>query len=294
MLAIVIINYKMDELTISFVRDELSKVACAHKTVIVNNSATDESNALLCEALDACLVGSGEAEFDIDKDVFVLPATENLGFAKGNNLGAEFCRKWFKPGYILFTNNDIRLLDTNVVEALADKMDEVQDAGVIGPRILGLDGVEQSPYPYRSFWNKEVWMYWSTPFYSKEKKIRKFQLDYAKWAQEGFHYYVMGSFLMVRAEDFFNCGMFDPNTFLYAEEPILSERMAAVGKGIYYYPEVSVLHIHGGTISKTAARKSRDWQFKSDCYYYKTYRNTGWLMLLLGKLTHALVKLAKR
>ena len=293
MLAIVIINYKMDELTISFVREELSKVTCTHKTVIVNNSATDESNALLCGALDAALVCSGETEFDIDKDVFVLPATENLGFAKGNNLGAEFCRRWFKPRYILFANNDIRLLDENVVEALADKLDEVQDVGVIGPRIIGLDGVEQSPYPYRSFWDKEVWMYWSTPFYSKEKKGRRFQLDYAKDASEGFHYYVMGSFMMVRAEDFYMCGMFDPNTFLYAEEPILSERMKAIHKGVYYYPGVSVVHAHGATTSKMSRKGSSKLQFESNVYYYKTYRHSGWITILIGRITYFLYHIFK-
>ena len=73
----------------------------------------------------------------------------------------------------------------------------------------------------------------------------------------------MGSFLLVKAFDFYNCGMFDSHTFLYAEEPILAERMAAIGKRVYYYPDSEVIHEHGVTTSKFAKDKRSEWQFES-------------------------------
>ena len=292
MVAIVVVNYKTDELTISYVMTELSKVFVSHKTVVVNNAATEESNARLCSGLGAKLVK--DLSEDAQGDVFVLPSPDNLGYAKGNNLGAEFCMKHFCPDFILFSNNDIQFQDDDVVERLVEKMNEIPEAGAIGPKVVGLDGKLQSPYPYKSFWAREVWMYWSSLFYSKEKKASKFQLDYQQNAKEGFHYYVMGSFILVRASDFAACGMFDQNTFLYAEEPILSERMAAIHRKMYYYPEVSVLHAHGVTTSRTAAKKSRDWQFESDLYYYRKYRNVSRPMVCLGRMTHFLMKCSKR
>ena len=293
MVGIVIINYKREDLTVRFVREELSRIRIPHMTVIVNLAASDESNEHLCKELEAKLVGgSGDVVFS-QESICVLPSPENLGFAKGNNLGAAFCRKNGNPDYLLFANNDIRFLDDDVVAQMVEKLESLPDAAVIGPRVVGLDGKAQSPFPYMSFWRRRIWMYWSTPFLSKEKKIRQFQLDYPEKAKEGYHYYVMGCFFLVRAADFYACGMMDPHTFLYAEEPILSERMAAIGKKFYYFPETCVLHAHGATTSHHSVERNRRWQFESEVYYYRTYRHTSRLVLLLGRVTYKMMEALK-
>ena len=123
-LFIVTINYRQEELTIRFVKNELSKIQLPHKTIIVNNSATIGSNHLLCKELNATLVEDINEETDTQRDTFVISSIDNLGFARGNNLGAEFCRKWFASEYILFTNNDIRLISNDIAERLIQKLDE--------------------------------------------------------------------------------------------------------------------------------------------------------------------------
>lgn len=290
-LAVIVVNYKREDLTINLVKKELSKIETPHIVVIVNNSATIKSNTTLCNSLNAELVTNASALLSVEKTVYVIPSSENLGFAKGNNLGVVFCRLNFNPDYILFTNNDIQLACDNVVERLILKLQTLPIAGVIGPQVIGLDGKRQSPYPYRSFWERHVWLYWSTFFYSAQKKRVKFRLDYPQQAKEGFHYYVMGSFFIVRAIDFYNCGMFDPKTFLYAEELILSERMASIGRKVYYDPNVTVIHAHGATTKKYSKSNVNDWLFKSEYYYYKNYRNTSLLLLYIGKITHTLMKM---
>lgn len=292
-LAIVVINYKMEDLTINMVKKELSKISIPHKTIVVNNAATPRSGAYLTEMLHAIYVKDVEVAIDTSDGIFVISSEENLGFARGNNLGASFCIRNFQPEYILFTNNDVLLQDSDVVQCLIRKLQENPNAGVVGPRVVGLDGKCQSPWPYRSFWERQVWMYWSSLFLSASKKRDVFRLDYPEHAQEGFHYYVMGSFFMVRTSDFIKCDMFDPHTFLYAEEPILAERMKSIGKGVYYTTDATVVHAHGTTTKKFSKGKSRDWQFESDCYYYRTYRHVKWPILMLGKFTHWIVGVLK-
>lgn len=293
--AVIVINYRMEGLTVKMVLEELSKIVVPHKTIVVNNGATEASDIALTKGLNAQLIlNLDEQQADVSKDTFVISSKENLGFARGNNLGAKFCKRVFDSEYLLFTNNDIKFSDSDVVERLLDKMQATPGIGVIGPRVVGLDGKEQSPHPYLSFWDRMVWMYWSTFFYSKEKKIRRFHLDYTQKAKEGFHYYVMGSFFIVNADDFYQCGMMDSKTFMYAEELILSERMKAIGKGIYYYPQVTVIHAHGATTAKHAHGKSQDWQFESLMYYYKAYLHVCWPILQLGRITHYLMKLTKK
>ena len=92
-------------------------------------------------------------------------------------------------------------------------------------------------------------------------------------AEEGFHYRIMGSFMMMKSSDFKACGGFDPNTFLYSEEAIMAERLKKTGKGVWYCPEVAVLHEHSATISTHFdLRIRRKMRLESDCYYFKTYR----------------------
>lgn len=158
-LAIIVINYKMEAMTVSFIQSELSKITLPHIIIVVNNAATDESNTFLCKALNASLFYDKKERVDKLGDIVVISSSENLGFAKGNNLGVELCRDYFQPDYILFTNNDIKLKDKEVVERLVQRLDSVSDAGIIGPQVIGLDGKNQSPYPYRSFWDRHVWIY---------------------------------------------------------------------------------------------------------------------------------------
>lgn len=284
MLSIIIVNYKNDKKTADYIKNEVCKINTPHTIIIVNNSATDESNHFLCDSLNAELVTDIKKTIDKNQKIFVVAHQENLGFARGNNLGAEFSLNHFHSDYFLFSNNDICILDDDVVEKMINKMEENKEIGMIGPNIIGHDQKRQSPYPYAPFWERYFWMYWLTPFLTKKYKIKLFQLNYSEEAEEGYHYRIMGSFFMVRAQDFVACEMMDKNTFLFGEEMILTERIHKIGKKVYFIPTVSVLHDHNVTISKFFdLQKQYKIRFSSEAYYYSKYRNVSRLSILIGK-----------
>ena len=255
MVGIVIVSYRSDDLTVRFVREDLSRISVPYRVVVVDNGET--GSRALQEKLP---------------EVTVL-VSENRGYASACNLGAEWLRDQVHPESVLFCNNDLRFQSDRVVETLCETLSAHPEVGAIGPCIVGPDGRRQSPEPYRGLWNRYVWMYVLTPFLSRDRKTRKFQLDYAEKASEGYHYKLMGSFLMVRAEAFFEAGCFDEQTFLYAEEPILSERLSRIGKRCWFCPSVTVLHDHGAVIKSSFKSKETDWmQFRSMAYYYRRYR----------------------
>lgn len=273
MLGIVIVNYRSNERTARFVREELTLIRLPYVAVIVDNGATEESSRSL----------------ETETGVKVIPS-ENQGFARGNNVGIAYLSSHYDIDFFLFTNNDIHFPEPGVVEALVRKLEEDATIGVIGPEIIGLDGRRQSPEPYIRLWDKYVWMYLSTPFLSRKKKAEVFRLDYPARAEEGPHYKLMGSFFLCRRADIQAVGGFDPNTFLYAEETILSERMAGIGKIQYFYPSVTVVHEHGATITSyldhaAAARQ----QFRSDAYYYRTYKGVSRLSIGLAGIIYSLI-----
>lgn len=293
MLTVVIVNYKNEELTIRYVKDELSKINLEYNIVIVNNEATKYSNGVLCEALNAILVENVELAPG-NNLCYVISCPVNLGFAKANNLAATFSFLHLKNQILLFSNNDIQIIDNEICERLIEKLKADPHIGMIGPKVVGLNGEYQSPEPFRSFLDRYCWMYLSTPFLSKEKKKQRFKINYAANAEEGYHYKVMGSFFMLRTRDFMECGMMDPHTFLYAEEIILSERLKKIGKGVYYLPTVSVIHAHGGTTSKTLGHKGINRHLlESETYYYKTYIKTPSWKIFFGRVVYKTINIIK-
>ena len=284
MIAIILVSYRSDELTVGFVDRELSKVSAANKVVIVNNAGTPESDRFLAERLGGVVVEDLDAPCP-DSRVYVLHSGTNLGFARGNNLGAEFSRRKFGPDLFLFTNNDIHIVDNDIVECLSDKLAEKEEIGMIGPRVTGLDGKAQSPESYLPFWTVYVRGPLFRRLYPAGKRERVFKTGCPGHAQEGFCDKVMGSFFMVRARDFYDCGMMDPRTFLYYEELILAARMEVLGKRPYYVPSVEVIHEHAVTVRKHfAPARMVKLNLESASVYYHFYRNVPLIEIFIGSL----------
>lgn len=276
-LATIIVNYKSEERTINYVQEELSpKNSIPQVIIIVNNGATSSSSKRLSSALNAPIVNNITATIN-EASIYIIHNTENSGFAKGNNLGVDFISKHFEIDFLLFSNNDIRFIDSNVIEVLIEKLKILPDVGVIGPKVIGLDGKDQNPYTYTSFWNEILWMSWGR--YLPHWNFKEFDREKAS---EGYYYRLMGSFFIIPLQDYLQCGGMDPHTFLYAEEIILAERMLTIGKKNYYVPSVKILHEHGQTISKYL-NKGNEILLESILYYFKTYKHTSNFKIILGR-----------
>ena len=78
--------------------------------------------------------------------LFLLREKENLGYARGNNLGVDYLLRRFPDiDLFLITNDDIQFISSNVVDKLIEKISSFSDVAVIGPRIVNLQDEEQLP-----------------------------------------------------------------------------------------------------------------------------------------------------
>lgn len=273
MIGVVIVNYRSDELTVRFIREDLSRVTLPLSIVVVDNGATEEDAAILQEQIPQAIV----------------LRSENKGFAAGNNAGVKYLIEKVHPTHILLTNNDIHLRE-GVVERLVQVLDAHPEAAAVGPEVLGTDGVRQGPWPYLGLWNRYVWMYLSKPFLSPEVRDRRFGFSYPQSVSEGPQYVLSGCFLVINPSVYAAVDGMDESTFLYAEENILSDRFAKVGKAFYFVPSVSVIHDHGRTIgSRYDARQRSLLQFESMAYYYRNYRGYGRLSIILVRSIFSLI-----
>lgn len=287
MLGIIVVAYKSSQMTIDYVNREMKNIDVPWVCCIVNNASTEEDTKSIAKGCQAEIVSLNQAPTNkVNGTVFVLPSLENLGFARGNNLGVEFLLKYFQLDYLLFSNNDIEIKSPNCLSTLINKLDSNSNIGAIGPRIISLDGNVQMPHdghvsPYRQIG-------WALlPFLRKKKRVKR--TNCLEERESGFTYWVQGSFCVMRTKDFITIGMFDPNTFLYAEEPILAERLKTIGKRMFYENSVTVLHYEGGTIvNKKGNAWSKRQVIESNCYYYRRYLNYNifivWIYKSLFKL----------
>lgn len=294
MIATIIVGYRNEALTTDYVRHELSKLDVDQTIVIVNNASTEDSCSTLKKELDACIVGVDFSHFVADCRVYVIAVKENLGFAKANNLGVDFIRTYFPEiEYVLFTNNDIKIVDPQVVSTLISKYHAIDGIGMIGPNVLYTDGKRQTPMPKTYLW-RNMWETLCSPLLSLVKKA---SVDYCDQAQEGFHYTLAECFFITRLKDYVACGMMDPHTFLYAEGCILSERMRQMGLGYYFVPDVTVIHECGATTSQHVSSSKYMMIVQSYAYYYRQYRDYSacsvWCYLSVARLMCLLSKLKR-
>ena len=68
-------------------------------------------------------------------NVVVIQSEENLGFARGNNLGFAYAKKNLSPDFIVMMNSDILLLETKLYSKIKDLYDKYQFA-VLGPTVV--------------------------------------------------------------------------------------------------------------------------------------------------------------
>jgi GT2 family glycosyltransferase len=277
-LGVIIVNYKTVQETVRFIKTELIKIKVDKAVLIVNNTFTTED--LLCyqQELDPIFIDESDGRIPDSDKPYIINSTENLGFARGNNLGAFTLLKNCKPDFLLFTNNDLEIVSSDVIEQLTARLEGLRDVAAIGPRIVNRDNEHVSPrfdkispyrfiaqhlfYPIRAL-RILNWFKISSP---GTDEIRQ------RTIPEGYCYWVSGTFFLVRADDFLAADGFDPKTFLYCEEKNLAERFLLSGKREYYYARPVIQTVGGLSTKRYLTDRAREQiLFDSEMYYYRTY-----------------------
>ncbi len=120
---VVIVTYNTGVDWIEKCLGSLQKSTIPLKTIVIDNASTDETLSII-----------KEKEFDID----IIESSENLGFAKANNLGMK---KAYENGadYIFLLNHDA-WIEPNTIEKLIYVHQESQEFGIVSPIHLNGEG----------------------------------------------------------------------------------------------------------------------------------------------------------
>ena len=119
----VILHYYTQKDTISCVESIQTKMKKEnYEIVIIDNGSKNESGKLLKE------------KYENEDKIHVLIQKENLGFAKGNNIGFKYAKEQLKCNYIVLLNNDTCILQEEFFDLIKEEYNKSGFA-VLGPKI---------------------------------------------------------------------------------------------------------------------------------------------------------------
>lgn len=262
-LGIIILNYNSYNDSEKCVSEFLTQLQAQDRILLIDNNSTDKSGQRLAE------------RFQNEKNLVYLQNTENLGYAKGNNLGIEYFRK---EGFelTLVCNPDIILLP-NALNILRDTLSR-EGANVVGPKILNPDKTVAIDCAKNHLGIKEKFLITTPLRFFDWFGVRKrfyYNFDYTRMKEV---YMLSGSFMLFTTEILTRVKGFDNYTFLYEEEPILFHKIHNSGDSkVLFVPEASVIHNHPKGLK---SKSTRVHFIDSEQYYLKHYLHANVLIRL--------------
>ncbi len=200
--------------------------------VLVDNGSTDDSVRYVAQSFPTVRV-------------IKLPA--NLGFAKGNNIGAQAVRS----EYVAFLNNDMRV-DRRWLAKLVEAIQTSDDVAAVGSKILSWDGSEID-------FAGGMLNFYGMGFQSTDDGP-----DGDNAIREVL--FACGGALLVRRNIFLDTGGFDENFFAYFEDVDLGWRLWLLGYRVLLQP-LAVAYHRGHATGKKFAVERRALLYERNALY---------------------------
>lgn len=227
--SIIYVNYNSSNLIANSIKSiiELTKGISYEIIVVDNNSQQEDKNKLktLCTT----------------NNIILIESDTNLGFGKGNNLGAKYAT----GEYLFFLNPDTYLIN-NAISQLLDFAKE-HDILTCGANLFSANNT-----PTLSYWMlmpsiKDEISAFLCNIPLKIKYRNSHEHNFTTTPKEVA--FITGADLMIHNELFNKLNGFDEDFFMYFEETDLQYRLKNLGYKIYNLPSAKIVHLESQTLS---------------------------------------------
>lgn len=195
----------------------------AHQLILLNNSHEDISSLAA-----------------IIPNTILLDHRENIGFARGVNLGIAASLKDKSITHVFLMNNDLTIASGNF-DILLRTFQSKSSAAIVSPILHHVGG-----YDWGGKYNRWTGMVKHTNWDNKPKTIISVS-------------HVAGAAMLIPREVLVKVGLFDERFFLYYEDLDFCLRVREAGYTIHINPEVVGEHLVSSG-SNLIARSMREWR----------------------------------
>lgn len=248
----VILHYLSYETTKKCVDSILQNIEYPkYDIIVVDNHSKNNSGQKLCEA------------YRSNERVTVIINQENLGFAKGNNIGYAHALKKSHADFVICTNNDTVFEQRDFISVLLECYEQT-NAALIGPDIITLSNEHQSPYREKILTYNEAKRWYQKRFlytcylkmdaklhigrcfwglkkkYEKNDAIKKESRNHKTMQKNVVLQGACVIFTPIFKEQFTYA--FYPETYMYCEEDIIAYLCIKKGMTTCYTPKLIVQH----------------------------------------------------
>lgn len=213
--------------------------------VIVDNNSPDKSGKKLQE------------KYNNVKDCEVVLSKENLGYARGNNIGINICRSKYNCDFICILNPDIRIMDNtfdaDIREEYREHIYEVlsgiildQDGNAANISYNNDDLIAIPKLKYRRI-KCQVYRFFLPIFYllSEVKSKREQERKNEVITDNRYNVQLPGCFLVLSPDFIKKQGELFPGTFMFMEEEILYYQVMKRKAKTMFSSKIRVKHIGG-------------------------------------------------
>lgn len=225
-LSVIIVNYNGLKFLDSCLDSIQRNLSLSHEIIVVDNDSTDGSVEYLRERWPG---------------VITIKSGENLGFAKGNNLGVSSASGTF---YLLI-NNDTEVRES--LDPIVGYLEQNQQVGLVGGRLRNPDGTIQPSAGYDHTMGR-LWFTWMVPAHLPFLNGWQLFENRPQFYDQTHHEvdWVSGAFMCIRKSIWNEVGGFDPDIFMYVEDEDLCCRIRSLGYNVAFYAGCDTTHFEGG------------------------------------------------
>jgi len=200
-----------------------------YEVIVIDNASADNTVSVLKQRFP---------------EVKVTANKENLGFAKANNQGM----KQALAPLICLLNPDTLVQQPDTLLKIQQQMDVAPEIGAAGCRLTFPDGRHQvgDAGGMPTLFAVTVHAFFINKLFPT-KVHGLFLQDGSIASPYGRVAWVCGACTILRQEIFQQTGGFDESYFLYGEDVEWGSRMTAAGIYVAYLPDISIVHLQGGT-----------------------------------------------
>lgn len=267
-------NFKTYSDTIRVTDELLQTDRTDFRILIVDNMSPNESFEEISKA------------FAGNKFVEVILSPENGGYAKGNNFGLRYAKK-YSPKYVCIMNNDVHF-SWDTIDFMCTIYEKIDKPAMISP-VQILPGGEK---PY--FFDLKVpdLLYdirLNTIFFRPKRHVFK---SNTKWPNVQKVGYIPGALLFIKYTVFEHIGFFDESTFLFCEERFTGRAVREAGFNNYIITDLTYLHEHSKTIRNEISDKGqRKWIHEGRLKYHTRYSKNPFLARVCLNIVYAIHEL---